>query len=77
MKQHAPDQWVALTLAQPHVHEEMERTLFCDSLPLELRHVKRDTLGMDEDDLIALVRARRAERTRRWQEWQFIRGDWS
>lgn len=77
MKQHTPDQWVTLTLAQPHVIEEMQRTVFCDSLPPELRHVKRDTLGMNEDDLIALVRARRAARARRWQEWQFIRGDWS
>jgi hypothetical protein len=77
MKQHTPDQWVTLTLAQLHVVEEMKRALFCDSLPLELRHVKRDTLGMDEDDLIALVRARRAERAHRWQQWQFIHGDWS
>jgi hypothetical protein len=67
--------WTLATLQR--AHDEYERVLFEDSLPPELRYPKADTLGMNEDVLIPLVRARRAERDRRWLEWQFIRGDWS
>lgn len=63
--------WVRLTLSQPHVVEEFERACFRDTLPNDLYAVKWD---FPSDDV---VRQRRAERERRWREWQFIRGDWS